>query len=136
MPVYVVRTHAELVHFYPILRYLFANAEMFNILKLRHGGAQCAPGSWRIMRKSLTQLYLIYINPQLAIQMRRLLIHLKNSILHTQDKENKENKTQDESDSDDDEDPRKHPRFLMTCPYCGHCFKRQATRHSRSTRHL
>ena len=135
MPVYVVRTHAELVHFYPILRYLFANAEMFNILKLRHGGAQCAPGSWRIMRKSLTHLYLIYINPQLAIQMRRLLIHLKNSILPTQDKENKENKTQDESDSDD-EDPRKHPRFLMTCPYCGHCFKRQATRHSRSTRHL
>ena len=87
MPVYVVRNQAELVHFYPILRYLYANAEMFNILKLRHGGAQCAPGSWRIMRKSLTHLYLIYINPQLAIQMRRLLIHLRNSILPTQDQE-------------------------------------------------
>ena len=137
MPVYVVRNQAELVHFYPILRYLYANAEMFNIIKLRHGGAQCAPGSWRIMRKSLTHLYLIYINPQLAIQMRRLLIHLKNSILPTQDKEDKENKTQDESGSDvDDEDPRRHPKSLMTCPYCGRRFKRQATRHSRSIRHL
>ena len=77
MPVYVIRTRAELVHFYPILRYLYANAEMFNIVKLRHSEAQCAPGSWRIMRKSLSQLYLIFLHPQLATQMRRLLIHLK-----------------------------------------------------------
>ena len=53
MPVYVVQNHAELIHFYPILRHLFANAEMFNVLKLRHGGAQCTLGSWHKMRKSL-----------------------------------------------------------------------------------
>ena len=132
MPVYVIRTRAELVHFYPILRYLYANDEMFNIIKLRHSEAQCIPGSWRIMRKSLSQLYLIFLHPQLATQMRRLLIHLKNSILPSEDKENKENKEQEESESDD-EDPRNHPRFLMSCPYCGRSFKHQATRHSRST---
>ena len=137
MPVYVVQNHAELIHFYPILRYLFANAEMFNVLKLRHGGAQCTLGSWQKMRKSLTHLYLIYINPQLAIPMRRLLIQLRNSLLPNQDKENKENKTQDESYSDDNgEDPRQHPKYLMTCPYCGARFQHQAIRHSRSTRNL
>ena len=137
MPVYVVRDHAELLQFYPILKYLFANDTMFNIVKLRHGGAQCNLGSWQLMRKTLIHLYLIYIHPQLAKPMRRLLIQLKNSLLPPQERGDKGNKEQDQSSSDeDDEDPRRYPTFLMTCPYCKRCFQRQAIRRSRSTHNL
>ena len=122
MPVYVLRNRGYLVRFQPILRYLYANSEMFNIIKVRHTGTQCVPGSWEKVRRTLSLLHLIYIEPQLAKPMRQLLNHLK-----------RVSSPANEDENEGDEDPRNHPTCLMSCPFCGSLFQDQATRYIRTT---
>ena len=116
MPVYEINTRADLAAFYPYLRYLYDEDEMFHILKLQHTEENCAPGSEPMLSRAYPQLHLIYLHPRLATNMRQLLAHL-NRI----------------STPLDPDDTRNFIRCLMMCPLCGRVYNDQTNRRSRSS---
>ena len=124
MPVYVLRDIVDMLQFQPILRTLYANSYMFNIVKIRHTGTQCAPRAWERVQRTLSQFHFIYIEPQLAIPMRQFLEHLKRT---------RSPEIEDDEDEEEDDEPdiRDHPGVLMTCPFCGRPFDEQDTLRTR-----
>ena len=116
MPIYVINTQADLAAFYPHLRHLYEEDEMFHVLKIQHTEENCAPGSEPILSRAYPLLHLIYLHPGLEFKMRQLLAHL-NRI----------------SPPLDPQDPRNFSNCLMMCPLCGKIYPNQANRSSRSS---
>ena len=124
MPVYVLRDNIDLLQFQPILRVLYAQSYMFNIVKIRHTGPPCSPRAWERVQRTLSRFHFIYIKPQLGIPMLQFLQHLQRTRSPDLDED-------DEEDEEEDPDIRDYPDVLMTCPFCGHRFDEQDTLNTR-----
>ena len=116
MPIYVINTRAELAAFYPYLRHLYEEDEMFHVLRIQHSEENCTAGSEPVLNGAYSFLHLIYLHPTLEFNMRQLLAHL-NRI----------------SPPLDPNDPRNFPNCLMMCPSCGKVYADQTNRRSRSS---
>ena len=120
MPVYVLRDRVDLHHFKPILKILYTNAHMFNVVKIRHTGPQCVPKAWERLQKTLSRFHFIYIEPQLGTPMLQYLEHLQST-------RSLDNDEEDEEDEEDEPDILDYPDALMSCPFCGRPFDDQDT---------
>ena len=116
MPIYVINTRAELAAFYPYLRHLYEEDEMFHVLRIQHSEENCTAGSEPVLNGAYSCLHLIYLHPTLEFNMRQLLAHL-NRI----------------SPPLNPNDPRNFLNCLMMCPSCGKVYADQTNRSSRSS---
>ena len=119
MPIYVINTRAELAAFYPYLRHLYEEDEMFHVLRIQHSEENCTAGSEPVLNGAYSFLHLIYLHPTLVFNMRQLLAHL-NRI----------------SPPLNPNDPRNFLNCLMMCPSCGKVYADQTNRSSRSSQPL
>ena len=116
MPNYHLCTEKDLVDFYPILRTLFIDDEMLNIIKINHTEENCRAGSGSILNGSCPLLHLIYLHPALESFMRQVIVHLIRLY-----------------PAEDPNDPSNFPNCILMCPTCGRRFEDQANRSSRAS---
>ena len=116
MPNYHICTEKDLVDFYPILRTLFIDDEMLNIIKINHTEENCRAGSESVLNGSYSLLHLIYLHPALEPLMRQVIVYL---IRHYP--------------AEDPNDPHNFPNCILMCPFCGRRFQDQPNRSSRAS---
>ena len=116
MPNYHLYTEGDLNNFYPILKALFIDYEMLNIIKLNHSEENCQEGSGPVLNGSYPLLHLIYLHPALEPLMRQVIVHLISLY-----------------PAEDPNDPHNFPNCILMCPTCGRRFEDQPNRSSRAS---
>ena len=114
MPKYTICTVEGLVEFYPILKELFLEDEMINVLKLNHQEENCREDSGPVLNGSHPLLHPIFLHQALEPIMRQVIEHLIRLY-----------------PAEDPDAPHNFPNCILMCPGCGWRFSDQPNRGSR-----